>query len=69
MHAPLPKNGSNRSPRNQVHLLHWLESNVYGVFLSDKRSTSTSRSIYKGIKVKRMVYLSDWSDFKAGRNY
>jgi hypothetical protein len=34
------------SYRYQVHLLHWLESNVYGVFLSDKRSTN--RSIYKG---------------------
>jgi hypothetical protein len=34
------------SYRYQVHLLHWLESNVYGVFLSDKRSTY--RSIYKG---------------------
>ena len=32
--------------RYQVHLLHWLESNVYGVFLSDKRSTYGS--IYKG---------------------
>jgi hypothetical protein len=47
--------------RYQVHLLHWLESNVYGVFLSDKRS------IY--IKAKRMDYLSDRSDFKAGQNY
>ena len=27
------------SYRYQVHLLHWLESNVYGVFLPDKRST------------------------------
>jgi hypothetical protein len=30
------------SYRYQVHLLHWLEFNVYGVFLSDKRSTYRS---------------------------
>jgi hypothetical protein len=48
------------SYRYQVHLLHWLESNNYGVSLSDN-------DLY--IKVKRMVYLSDRSDFKAGRNY
>ena len=28
------------SYRYQVHLLHWLESNVYDVFQSDERSTS-----------------------------
>jgi hypothetical protein len=33
------------SYRYQVHLLHWLESNVYGAFLSDKRSTYRYRSI------------------------
>jgi hypothetical protein len=33
------------SSRYQVHLLHWLESNNYGVFLSDN-------DLY--IKVKRM---------------
>jgi hypothetical protein len=48
------------SYRYQVHLLHWLESNNYGVFLSDN-------DLY--IEVKRMVYRSDRSDFKAGRNY
>jgi hypothetical protein len=47
------------SYRYQVHLLHWLESNVYGVFLPDN-------DLY--IKVKRMVYLSDRSNFKTGRN-
>ena len=47
------------SYRYQVHLLHWLESNVYGVFLSDN-------DLY--IQVKRMVYLSDRSDFKTRRN-
>jgi hypothetical protein len=43
----------------QVHLQHELESNNYGVFLSDN-------GLY--IKVKRMVYLSGRSDFKARRN-
>jgi len=33
--------------RYQVHLLYWLESNVYGVFLSDN-------DLY--IKVKRMAW-------------
>ena len=47
------------SYRYQVHLLHWLESNNYGVFLSDN-------DLY--IKVKRMVYLSGRSDFKTRRN-
>ncbi len=46
--------------RYQVHLLPWLESNNYGVFLSDNDLC---------IKVKRMVYLSDRSYFKTGRNY
>src|SRR6516162_2658526 len=36
-----------------------LESNNYGVFLSDNELH---------IKVKRMVYLSGWSDFKTRRN-
>jgi hypothetical protein len=43
----------------QVHLQHELESNNYGVFLSDN-------DLY--IKVKRMVYLSGRSDFKTRRN-
>jgi len=41
----------------QVHLQHELESNNYGVFLSDN-------DLY--IKVKRVVYLSGRSDFKLG---
>ena len=48
------------SYRYQVHLLHWLESNVCGVFQSEN-------DLY--IKVKRMVYISDRSDFEAGRSY
>ena len=47
------------SYRYQVHLLHWLESSNYGIFLSDN-------DLYM---VKRMVYRSDRTDFKAGRNY
>ena len=43
----------------QVHLQHELESNNYGVFLSDNELC---------IKVKRMVYLSGRSDFKTRRN-
>ncbi len=43
----------------QVHLQHELESNNYGVFLSDNDLS---------IKVKRMVYLSGRSDFKTRRN-
>ena len=46
--------------RYKVQLLHWLESNNYGVFLSDN-------DLY--IKVKGMVYRPDRPDFKAGRNY
>src|SRR5215472_1354616 len=43
----------------QVHLQHELESNNYGVFLSDN-------DLY--MKVKRMVYPSSRSDFKTRRN-
>ena len=43
----------------KVHLQHELESNNYGIFLSDNDLH---------IKVKRMVYLSGRSDFKTRRN-
>ncbi len=52
--------GSLHGALVDFHLLHWLGSNNYGVSLSDN-------DLY--IKVRRMVYLSDRSDFKAGRNY
>src|SRR5215469_15603458 len=57
--------GRPRIPENigsyltQVHLQHELDSNNYGIFLSDNDLH---------IKVKRMVYLSGRSDFKTRRN-